>query len=1642
INASTTVNVTASATASTLTLIGANARMNVLGTSLTAAGLNLTGSSGENVYIFMDAGTLNLGGGTGSLTTTGGITSWLTLNNGTSTLNLGSSTLSYFWLASSGAAATTTIGSGTYTNAVTILGSANGSVATLNVNGGSFNAGTLDLNYANATSTSTMNLNGGTLTAQTIRRNFDGTAATFNWNNGTIANKSGVDLNLNRGASATQNLIVSLSGTGTHTFSADSGRTITVQSTATLADKAGQNGTLEKSGSGTLKFAGANTFSGATTLSAGTLNLADQNAIQNSTLTMNGGSVVFDSSVSGSAFTVGGLSAPSAGVGYDIALQNNAGTPGAITLTVGGNNSSTTYAGVLSAAGGLTKSGSGVLTLTGANTFSGATTVSSGTLQIGNGGTAGAIGSTSAVSVASGATLAFNRSDNYGGNFTRAITGSGGVVLSSGTLRLATASPSLAGDITVNAGVLQAGGGNTLGSPSTAGRRITIAPGATLTFVNHDTFGNWAATPAATLVINGTVNSSGGWVNALGAVNLNGGTLAATDGYFNNFYTAYVFSSGYDITVGGSTASLISVGGANNPRIGMRGAVTFNVGDATGDANPDLTAAAVLSNHPDSTVGGLTKSGLGTMALSGSNVYTGTTTVNAGVLQIGVGGTTGWLGSTASIAVASGATLAFNRSDDYGGSFAKQISGSGGVLLSSGSLTLQNNTNSFTGGATVNGGVLKATSGSIVTANSIVVNNGGTLGMAQSDTWGGAPTLTTAAVTINAGGNLRSDGYFNSLRNLTLAGGTVTLNGGLGPSTGAFGFGGTVTVNGTTQSLITAISGSANLIRLGRETVVGDATVFNVTDAAGRLLVNADLTNNFGTATAALTKSGPGTLVLAGSNSYTAATSVTGGALQIGNGGTTGSIASATGITIASGATLAFNRSDAYGGTLTNTISGSGTVAVNTGTLTLNASGNNGYSSNLGVTVQNGAMVIMGHTDMFSGTNWNATTSPAFTVNAGGVLASSNNYNTLWNLNLNGGTLRANGGDNAAAQAFALAGTVTVGGSTAAMIESGTSGNGLNAFNISGNGNNTVTFNVADVTGNSNADLIVTAGLQNNLGLLSNLTKSGAGTMVLSGSQAYTGATTVSAGTLQIGNAGTSGLLRSTSGIAVSSGATLAFNRTDSYGGSFDRVVSGSGGIVVSNGVLALTGANTYTGTTTVSSGTLQIGGGGTSGAIASNSVIALVGGATLAFNRTDNYGGNFSNRISGTGTVAVNSGTLTLSGSPFYSNPTSSYSNSAAFTVNSGATVVLKNPDMFGSANWDATTSPVFTVAAGGTLASSDFAYNTLWNLNLNGGTLLSNGGANANAQAFGLAGTVNVGGATASLIQSGTVGNGYNAVNISGSGNTTLTINVADVTGDANADLTVTASLQNNRAVLSNLSKSGAGTMVITGSNAYTGATTVSAGRLQIGSGGTSGAIGPTSGIALASGATLAFNRTDAYGGSFDRVVSGTGGIVIANGVLALTGANTYTGATTVSGGTLQIGGGGTSGAVGSTSGIAVAGGATLAFNRTDNYGGNFSRQITGSGGIVLSSGSLTLSNNTNGFTGGAIVNGGVLKATNGAIVAANSIVVNNGGTLGMAQTDTWGGAPTTSTAAVTINAGGNLTSDGYFNSLRNLTLAGGTV
>ncbi len=165
-------------------------------------------------------------------------------------------------------------------------------------------------------------------------------------------------------------------------------------------------------------------------------------------------------------------------------------------------------------------------------------------------------------------------------------------------------------------------------------------------------------------------------------------------------------------------------------------------------------------------------------------------------------------------------------------------------------------------------------------------------------------------------------------------------------------------------------------------------------------------------------------------------------------------------------------------------------------------------------------------------------------------------------------------------------------------------------------------------------------------------------------------------------------------------------------------------------------------------------------------------------------------------------------------------------YTVN-GGTVTFAGNDTFGSAG-GSTASPAILINSGGTLASGAW-FNTIWNLSLNGGGLLSSGGGSSTYGTFGLAGTVtNAAGAT-SAISSGS--GSYNLINL---GNGTSASSTTFGVGSGGI-LNISTILQDHyyssggtQKVAGSLIKTGAGKLILSTNNTYTGGTTVNGGTL----------------------------------------------------------------------------------------------------------------------------------------------------------------------------------------------------------------------
>ena len=175
------------------------------------------------------------------------------------------------------------------------------------------------------------------------------------------------------------------------------------------------------------------------------------------------------------------------------------------------------------------------------------------------------------------------------------------------------------------------------------------------------------------------------------------------------------------------------------------------------------------------------------------------------------------------------------------------------------------------------------------------------------------------------------------------------------------------------------------------------------------------------------------------------------------------------------------------------------------------------------------------------------------------------------------------------------------------------------------------------------------------------------------------------------------------------------------------------------------------------------------------------------------------------------------------------------------------------------------------------------------------------------------------------------------------------------------------------------GSGTLVLTNNASPLGGTTISAGTLQIGSGGTAGSLTGN----ITDNGTLALDRSD--GITLAGGISGNGALVNILGTSVLTNTDTYNGGTTITAGTLQIGAGGTAGSI--TGNVTDNG--TLAFSRSD--GVTYAGIISGSGSLIVA-GKLTLTG-VNTFNGTTTINSSTTLALTGTGAIAASSLADNG-------------------------------------------------
>ncbi len=605
----------------------------------------------------------------------------------------------------------------------------------------------------------------------------------------------------------------------------------------------------------------------------------------------------------------------------------------------------------------------------------------------------------------------------------------------------------------------------------------------------------------------------------------------------------------------------------------------------TDQVNDSLTiSSAILDDHTSS----LTKSGSGTLTLSGNNTYAGETFINGGTLIISSlpnlsttgSPTTGPLGAPTSAPIGSvvlqggtleytGATASTTRGFDV-------ANGGGGIDVTNSGTAL-----TFTGEGLGNGTnlaidtLVKTGSGTLILSGTNddvslgVTVNAGTLQLAKTSSSNAHSLGATLALVVNNGGTVQITGTGNDQITdgsdvIVNTGGTFDFNGKNETWDGLSG-GGSVTNNAASTASTLTLGGGNNASGNSRDVFSGA------------------ISNGIHGAKIALTKIGTGTQTLSGSNTYTGATTVSAGILNIqsNNALGTGSGTSTSGVSVASGAALqiqgTISTTTAVGLTLngtgvnssgalenvsgTNTYSGLitlgaattigsdiGTLNItNTGTitgsglaLTLTGTGNGSITSNIG-TGSGGLTKTGSGTWSLSGANTfigvtainGGTLSVSQMANGGSAGGIGKSTNVAANLVLNGGDLQYTGAAASTDHAFTLGsngGTLDASGTGAINFAS----TGSVAF--SGNGTRTLTL-----TGNNTGANTLAAVLGNGTGGATSITKNGVGAWTLTGTSTYTGATTVSQGTLTVSGTGS---INGTSGTSIATGG--AFNYSSS----------------------------------------------------------------------------------------------------------------------------------------------------------------------------------------------------------------------------------------------------------------------------------------------------------------------------------------------------------------------------------------------------------------------------------------------------------------------------------------------------------------
>ncbi len=751
-----------------------------------------------------------------------------------------------------------------------------------------------------------------------------------------------------------------------------------------------------------------------------------------------------------------------------------------------------------------------------------------------------------------------------------------------------------------------------------------------------------------------TVFAGGTSIASIGHVRITGAVTAQEEASFHSMK----IDGAHDIAIGSgntlTTDGLLKTGGGSSTISG--GTILRNTGPdlvvRTDQATDSLTINSVIG---DITETALVKTGDGTLFLNGENTFHGIydgwedtfgVFLNGGVISVSslpTGGEASALGM-GSLAF-SGGTLRYTGSESVTTTRKFFFRGNGGTIDISHADALVNLDSSVvgTGGTLRENALIKKGAGTLELSGT--TGNGpltmevdeGTVILSKTAEAGGS---TLGKLTINNGGTVRIGGDGNQINEysiLTVSGGGLFDLNGHNETIGDLSGGGSVSNHSTTTD---------STLTIGWNQGGTDFSGIISDGSHGRTL--------------ALEKWGPVTQILSGNNTYTGGTTINDGVLQIGNGGTTGSLAGNVHIDyfwdpyhIYDGV-LAFNRSDnlTYGGT----ISGAGRIMqIGGGTLTL--TGMNSYAGS--TIIKGGTLSVSRLADGGSNSGIGSSTADAY------------------NLILDGGTLRYTGTDQSTDRLF----TVTPQGGKIDASGTGTltfRANG--AIDMAGSGSRSLTL-----TGSGNGS--IASAIRNPTGSTTALVKEGSGTWTLSGSNNFTGGLIIREGTVSVsaagnlgGSSGTINLAGGTLSLAnnsntnfnrsvtVSANSTVTSNRTSSGAGTSHTLGAlsiGTSTLSINRGSLATsgTGAITFGATTLTGNATFAT---GSSGAL----TLGAINDGGIARTMTKSGSGTLT---LGTAATGVTNGTsFAFQGGTTNLNHTSALGTLARVNVSSGATLAL----------------------------------------------------------------------------------------------------------------------------------------------------------------------------------------------------------------------------------------------------------------------------------------------------------------------------------------------------------------------------------